>query len=338
MSREVLVCPSCDAKNHPKWRTCQRCGTELARPAADSRKTRRKAALVDEQRNPSARWMIAGGTGVLVIAAVVGLPRVWHGASAAAPAFARPAAAAPTRTSTPPTGAERRGQGLASDTTNELIHQSSAAYQRGDFSAALDMLGRAVATNPGDVVAQNNLGQVLVRLNRVPEALPHLGAAVKGAPDEWSYRFNLARAEGLAGDWGGAVESYQQADQLFPNDHVTLFNLAEALQKANRPSDALPVLERVVAAAPDDPSFLLSLGSAYEQAGRSADASATYSKYLDRSPSAPDGAAVKAHIARLQGDAPAAPLPAATAPPAPAEAPQEPATAAPERSPNDPKP
>jgi Flp pilus assembly protein TadD/ribosomal protein L40E len=338
MSRDVLVCPSCEAKNHPKWRACQRCGAELVRPATDRKQTAPKSGLADEQRSSSARWMIAGGAGALVIAAAVGLPRVWPGASPSAPISGKPASAAPLTTSTTVTGAERRGPGLAADTTNELIHQSSAAYQRGDFNAALDMLGRAVAANPGDVVAQNNLGQVLVRLNRVPEALPHLAAAVKDAPDEWSYRFNLARAQGLAGDWGSAVESYQQADQLFPNDHVTMFNLAQALQKANRSADALPVLERVVAAAPDDPSFLLSLGSAYERAGRSADASATYSKYLDRLPSAPDAAAVKAHIARLQGgEAPAMSLPAAAAPQATPEAPQEPVTGSPERPP-DPKP
>ena len=148
---------------------------------------------------------------------------------------------------------------------------------------------------------------------QAPEAIPHLTIAANGAPGEWSYRFNLARAEAQTGDWSGAVESYQRADQLFPDDHVTLFNLAQALQKANRQDEALPVLEKAVAAAPDDPSLLVSLGSAYEQAGRSADAAQTFNKYLEKVPSAPDAGSVKAHLARLQGGAPpAASAPAAT--------------------------
>ena len=104
-------------------------------------------------------------------------------------------------------------------------------------------------------MAQNNLGQVLIRLGQAPEAIGPLTIAANGAPGEWSYRFNLARAKAQTADWSGAVEAYQQADQLFPDDHVTLFNLAQALQKANRQDEALPVLEKAVAAAPDNPSL-----------------------------------------------------------------------------------
>jgi tetratricopeptide (TPR) repeat protein len=307
MRSEAKVC-SCGAKNHQKWKRCQRCGAELVTP---SRAT--KAANVEtEPSRLLSGWLIAAGVAVLVIGAAIGLPR--RTPETAAPAkTTRPAApGAPVAAAS---GADPRANvpALAAGTASDLDREAASAYARRDFKGALDALRRAVAADPSDLVAQNNLGQVLVRLGQAPEAIPHLTIAANGAPGEWSYHFNLARARGQAGDWSGAVESYQAADQLFPNDHVTLFNLAQALQKANRQDDALPVLEKVIAAAPEDPSFLVSLASAYEQAGRSADAAETFSKYLEKAPSAPDAGTVKAHLARLQG--------AATAPQSPAVAP-----------------
>jgi Flp pilus assembly protein TadD len=319
MSRAARVCPACAAKNHPTWRACQRCGTELGKEPAKAKNG--KVAGGDNGIMGQSRWLFAAGAGTLVIAAAIAVPRLTHGTPAAGEATqARPKGAAAASVSA---RADSHGSpvvALAAGTPSDLVRQSSAAYDRGDFKAALELLQRAVAANPSDAVAQNNLGQVLVRLGQVPEAIQHLSAAAEAVPGNWSYRFNLARAQGLSGDWGSAVESYQQADALFPNDHVTLFNLAQALQKANRPADALPVLERVVAAAPDDPSFLLSLGSAYEQAGRGADAARAYARYLEQAPSAPDAAAVKARVARL-------PAPAASETSAPAPEPPAPAAA-----------
>lgn len=310
MRNQAKVC-ACGAKNHQKWRTCQRCGADLAAGPVVAATKAPTVADVEPSRLLSG-WVIAAGIAVLVIGAAIGFPRGNATTSASKAAPTKPAgttAAAPAALN-----ARASAPGLATGpTVTELDQQASVAYAGGDLKSALDALRRAVAADPGDLVAQNNLGQVLVRVGQAPEAIPHLTIAANGAPLEWSYRFNLARALGQTGDWSGAVESYRQADQLFPNDHVTLFNLAQALQKANRQDEALPVLEKAVAAAPEDPSFLLSLGSAYEQAGRAADAADTFNKYLDKAPTAPDAAQVRAHLARLQS-APPAPAPAPAAP------------------------
>jgi Flp pilus assembly protein TadD len=328
MTREARVCGSCGAKNHPKWRACQRCGTALTAPPARAAAASRGKEQPTASGLPKAAWMGGGALACLVIVAAIAMPRSSSAPSSTAAARRTTSAGQSVAPAAHPVQPNGQAGGLAVDTRSDLVHQSSLAYERGDFDGALDILKRAVAANPSDAVAQNNLGQVLVRLNRVPEALPHLAAATELEPSNWSYKFNLARAQGLSGDWAAAVTSYQQADQLFPNDHVTLFNLAQALQKANRSDEAIGVLERVVAAAPGDPSFLLSLGSAYEQAGRAQDAASTFSKYLDAAPDGPQVAPVKAHLARLQagkpaGDAPAIPADAPQS--APAEPPAAPA-------------
>ena len=51
-------------------------------------------------------------------------------------------------------------------------------------------------------------------------------------PSRWAYRFNLARAEGLMGEWDKAALDYAEASKLFPNDYATLFNLGQALRLA----------------------------------------------------------------------------------------------------------
>lgn len=324
MRSDAKVC-ACGAKNHQKWRRCQRCGADLTAPDVTAAAVKASAQETEPSRLLSG-WVIAAGIAVLLIGAVIGFPHGGGSAPASTPVAAnRATAPRPARSSAPDAGGATPGLANGA-TTTDLDRQASAAYASGDFTSAVDLLRRAVTANPGDLVAQNNLGQVLVRLGKAPEAIPHLTIAANGAPSEWSYRFNLARALGQTGDWSAAVESYQQADQLFPDDHVTLFNLAQALQKANRQDEALPVLEKVVAAAPDDPSFLLSLGSAYEQAGRASDAANTFSKYLEKAPDAPDATQVKAHLARLQNAA-AAPAPSPAA--APSETPASEAAPAP---------
>ena len=40
-------------------------------------------------------------------------------------------------------------------------------------------------------------------------------AAVASMPDKWAFRFNLARARSLTGDWAGAADDYKRAAQLF---------------------------------------------------------------------------------------------------------------------------
>ena len=75
-----------------------------------------------------------------------------------------------------------------------------------------------MAETPDDSEAQNNLGQILVRLGRAKDALPHFDAAIEIDGERWSYRFNRARAYGLLNMWEQAVAEYRVAANLFPDD------------------------------------------------------------------------------------------------------------------------
>ena len=185
-------------------------------------------------------------------------------------------------------------------TAADAAREGSVAFRKGDFGGALTALEAAVAAQPDDPEALNTLGQTLVRLNRAEEAIPRYLLAAQLAPGKWAYRFNLARARGLVGDWGGAVDDYRIADRLFPDDHATLFNLGLALRKAGRAAEALPVLERVVALAPDDPSFVLTAARTYDELDRRAQAAAAYRKFLSQSAAGTDAEAARGRLARLE--------------------------------------
>jgi tetratricopeptide (TPR) repeat protein len=173
------------------------------------------------------------------------------------------------------------------------------AYQRGDLEGARALFSQAIEENPRDAESLNNLGQVLVRLGRVAEAIDHLDRAVALNDRKWSYRFNRARAAGLMGDWTRAVADYRVADALFPDDHVTLFNLSLALHQAGDDAAANGLLRRVAALAPEEPDVHYALGLSEERLGRSHEAAAAYRRYLAVQPSADNAPLVQARIEHL---------------------------------------
>jgi tetratricopeptide (TPR) repeat protein len=179
--------------------------------------------------------------------------------------------------------------------------KGAAAYAAGDYATALAHYQEAVARNPHDAESLSNLGQVLVRMNRVEQAIPYFQRALAILPDRWSYQFNLARALGLLGRMDESIAAYRRAQQLFPDDYVTAFNLALSLHKAGDEAGAVEQYHKAIALQPDDASFRLALGNSLVRLDKRAEAAAAYQEYLRLSPSAPDADKVRAKIAELIG-------------------------------------
>jgi Flp pilus assembly protein TadD len=174
-----------------------------------------------------------------------------------------------------------------------------AAYTEGDYESAADRYRKAIAENPTDADALNNLGQVLARVGRAAEAIPYLERAGELYPNVWAYRFNLAHAHGQMGDWARAVAGYRAAQELFPDDYVTQFNLAHALHKQGSEEEAIAEYRKAIALAPGEPSFHLSLAVSYENLKRLNDATNSYHQFLEMTPDAPEAQQVKGRIKEL---------------------------------------
>lgn len=184
-------------------------------------------------------------------------------------------------------------------TSLDALKNGGGAFAAGDYAAARDYYQAAVDKNPNDAEAHNNLGQALVRLNRVPDALAHFERAVALVPDKWAYRFNLAHAAGEAGQWDRAVNEYRVAVRLFPADYATQYNLALAIYKKGDAGASIPEFDKAIDLAPSEPSFHFSLGMALEKLGRVDDALKEYRRFLEMDPQSPEANKLKAHVESL---------------------------------------
>lgn len=184
-------------------------------------------------------------------------------------------------------------------TTFEAMRRGATAFKAGNFDGARAAYEQAIARNPDDAEALNNLGQSLVRLNRVSEAVPRFERAVVLSPNKSPFHFNLAHAVGLLGQWDRAIAEYRTAVRLFPDDYVAQYNLGSALHKKGDDQAAIPEFQRAIELAPGEASFHLSLGTSLEQVGRAADAAREYEIYLEMAPTAPDAEKLRAHVRAL---------------------------------------
>jgi tetratricopeptide (TPR) repeat protein len=277
-------CPRCQQKLRREWHRCPRCGMGIPRQAAPA-----GAPPAPGPTNRSWKWVLVAGA--VAATGVTGMS-VFGGATSAPPAnAARQALPQPVR---------ERGFGAAADPETVAAYQAldakragSVAYSGGDVAGALEQFEAAVEAAPGDAEAQNNLGQVLVRLGRAKDALAHFDAAVSIDERRWSYRFNRARAYTLLNQWKEAAAEYDTAAQLFPDDYVTAYNLGLARLQLKKYAASAAALEHAVAMAPGETGFLISLGTAYVGAQQHDRARQTFERFLELAPDDPEAARVK---------------------------------------------
>jgi Flp pilus assembly protein TadD len=291
MKPKPVTCPQCKAKYRADRDRCPRCRARLVPidPAVVAAASRRFARISLGLAGAfvvivGALWFTRPPAPVPVRPGPVADPFAGRRAAVAAPATA--AAAAPVPAQRP--FVDTSGKGVM-------------AYGGGDYASAVTHFQEAVATNPSDAESWSNLGQVLVRLNRTPEALPCFERAIALIPSRWAYRFNMARALGQLGRLDESIAAYREAQRLFPDDYATAFNLALALHKKGDEEAAVGQYQKAIALNPEDASFRMALASSYERLQKPADAAAAYAEALRLAPAAPDADKVRARIAQLTG-------------------------------------
>lgn len=254
--------------------------------------------------SPAAKpWQVVAG--LLVSAAVVVAAISWlAGGSAPKDEPARPATGQPLESDAQPPPADE-GQGAAVEAAPvgrpfmDATATAATAYAAGDYEAALASYQDAVQRNPSDAEAHSNLGQLLVRLKRPGEAVPHFDRAISLIPDRWAYHFNRGRALALLQQWDASIAAYRTAEQLYPDDYAIAFNLAQTLHRKGDEAAAVEQYRRAIALDPNDASFRLALGISLEKLQKPADAALAYGEYLRLAPQAPDAEKVRARIAQL---------------------------------------
>ena len=204
---------------------------------------------------------------VLVIVAAVGLTGV-------APALAGPA---------PPGQAPTDAAAPASCTLPDLSRMHPATRtQLGDAYRAVEAAGPAgrggappAAADPRRGEAHGALGMLLLAADYPDAAGRCLRDAVPLAPGEFRWPYYLGHVHIRLGDLDRAVESFERALRIRPDDFPAVVWLVHVLVDLDRPAEAEQLLARAWASHPGTPALLY-------QGGRASLAARDYAAAVER--------------------------------------------------------
>lgn len=181
-----------------------------------------------------------------------------------------------------------------SDPTNALyrVRYADALRAAGNVVEAQREYETVLRANPDRLDANRELGTLLSRSENPAAALPYLRKAAAGKADDLEIVQEIGYVQERTGDKDGAVVTYRDVVEKFPEADVTRGRLAEVLIQAGKTDDAITVLGQGLARTPNVAHLHRELGFALEHTERSKDAADSYRAYLRLAPNAPDAAEV----------------------------------------------
>jgi len=156
---------------------------------------------------------------------------------------------------------------------------------------------RVLVQFPDSYLANEMLGQTLLRQARIAEGVRYAQRAVEISPRAAETHRNLGTALITAGRFQDAAGEFILALQIQPEFGEAHNNLGVALYKMGRPGDAILHWEEAIRINPDYTDAHLNLAAALEQAGQSQEAITHYEAALRIRP---DVVAARNALARLR--------------------------------------
>jgi predicted TPR repeat methyltransferase len=162
-----------------------------------------------------------------------------------------------------------------------LMHQS------GDSDAAVELINRSIALNPGQPNYFNNLGNVLVEAGRPGEATDAYERVIALAPDHANAHNNLGALSKAQGKFAEAARAYQKAIELNPSHVDAHNNMGKLLAAQGRTKEAVGWYCKAITLMPDHPDARKLLGIAYYTLGQIGKAADVYRQWLADEPESP---------------------------------------------------
>ncbi len=146
------------------------------------------------------------------------------------------------------------------------------AYHSGQFAAAVDYLGRAVAADGHQPDALDNLGLAHIACGDPEQAVLCHGRAIAIDAARVDSHVMLGNAQMLIGDMENAARSFEAALKLKPDYAEVHGNLGTALREIDRTAEAIEHYQRAAALLPDEAEIHNNLGIALRESDRFEDA------------------------------------------------------------------
>lgn len=156
---------------------------------------------------------------------------------------------------------------------------------------------KALANTTHNHIAQNNLGDALLKKGQTDDALSHFRKALEIDPNYPEANNNLGYALAQKGNWADAIRFYRIAMQVRPNFAKAHNNLGICLAQMGKPDEALAEFREALRIDPDYAKAHSNLAIVLLQLGRRAEAVAHLRETLRLKP---EDEEAKAHLRELE--------------------------------------
>jgi predicted TPR repeat methyltransferase len=187
------------------------------------------------------------------------------------------------------------------DHVDVLNHYGVLKQQRGDSTAALQMLGRAAELAPAVPGVWNNFGNVLLRCARLDEAEAAFRRCLALQPDSAEALTNLARALRRRRQWPEAEAACRRALEIAPAFVDAWYALALVLISSGRVAEGVVANARAMTLLPPQRRQRSSFARALVLAGEIDQAAQVYREWLAEEP---DNPVLRHHLAACERGAP----------------------------------
>ncbi|MBI5612440.1 MAG: tetratricopeptide repeat protein [Gammaproteobacteria bacterium] len=178
-------------------------------------------------------------------------------------------------------------EALALDPQNPMAHNNlgRALYRLGRHQEAAEALREALRLRPDLVEVRFNLGVLHAEQHQLEEAVASFRETLRLRPDSVEAYQSLGNALGQMGRYDEAVACYRQALRLRPDNVDVLCNLGQYLVKQDQFDEAVACFRRALARRPDHADAYVYLGNAFANQGLVEEAADAYRRALERQPS-----------------------------------------------------
>jgi tetratricopeptide (TPR) repeat protein len=157
---------------------------------------------------------------------------------------------------------------------------------KGETDEAIELLLKAVEMDPQLATAHRYLGQLYVSTQRIDEGLAAFERALEGMPDNAQWRREYAAAL-LAKKDEAAIEQYEEAIRLDPNNAFSHTGYARACRQFGRLDEVVASYQRAIELEPERVGVYDALGLVLQETGDVGEAISVYHRGLGIAPENP---------------------------------------------------
>jgi tetratricopeptide (TPR) repeat protein len=168
-----------------------------------------------------------------------------------------------------------------------LFFSALQAQERSDLNSAEQLYREALRLVPGRSSIVKNLAAILLESAKFDEASELCAGHLQSHPEDYAVWTQLGNTQLGIRQFERALENYNTALSLAPDDSETLINAAYALESLGRLRDALVHLNRVITLAPENAAALGNRGNILAKLNRFQDALGDFERSRDIAPASP---------------------------------------------------